>query len=173
LNLNFSLGWRYVETERTSKTSDPETGEMITVSNKGSGSGGTFSLSLQKNFSHTSMRFKADQNVGTNPNTGGTYERRRFSISVSHELTHSLKGDISLSYHDRETDRDDEFGGSEIDRETYYVSPRISYKYNNWLTIAMSYRYSKDKDNRRNREYDRNTFYLQLNFTLLRPYIIR
>ncbi len=178
LRLNFFIGWRYTETDLTTKTEDLTEieeeikGKIISRRKKNSGNDVTFSMSLQKKFSFTNIRLLADQNVGINPNIGGTYERRRFIIDVTHEFPYGLTTWMSLQYNMHKTGRDDEFS-YRIDRDYYYITTGISCQFNNWLTFDLNYAHSGRDDNFRRTETRRNTVYFVVNFKMSRPYIFR
>ncbi len=170
LQLDLSGGWRYTKSERSNETIDPQTGELVADKAENSGDGGIFALSLSKNFAYTTITFKASQNIGSNPDTGASYEYSRLSLLINHDFTNRLKGRVSFAYIHRETDKDDEFG-FEQDRDTYLIDPALAYTYSKWLTVQFGYRYSKNENNITNTTTDRNTFFLELRFKLSEPYI--
>ncbi len=170
--LTLTGGWRYTENDRSTTSIDPQTGQSITTNTKKSGDGVTFSLDFIKRFSATKIQITASQNVGKNPDTGSTYEHRRFQLSLSHEITKRLTCRLRGSMHNQETDPDDEFG-FDIDRDFFYFSAALSYKWKRWLSADLSYSYSNNDNKIWGWEVERNTFFLGLRFIPLRPYVFR
>ena len=173
LKFDFSIGWRYTETETMGTTGDIRPEGIVYEKTKNSGDGITFSAVIEKKFIDTTIELKTTQNVGKNPNSGAAYEQKRFIARIKHEFTRRLTGSLSLQYYTNNTDGNDEFTNNKIDRNFYYVTTGLNYKYSDWLTVSLNYSHTTGKNNSRNWEVRRNTVYLMFSFRTLRPYIIK
>ncbi len=166
-----NVGWRYTKNDKTNRTVDAETGDIITTRTKTSGDSFTFSADLTKIFSRNELKIRVSQNVGTNPDTGASYENLRISALLRYILTNRLKGTVIFQYNLQNTDRGDEFG-FEVDRDTYYVYGSLIYRYSRRLNIQLGYRYSRNENNISGSDRDRNSLFLGFGYRPQKPFIL-
>lgn len=170
-NVNLSAGWRYTKNDKTTENVDPATGELVTESQTKSGDGFTFSCDFTKKLADATLALKASQNVGTNPDTGATYENRRISLTGTYTITDRWRASASVQYYNQDADTGDEFAYG-TDQDSYYGSVGLQYKYSRRVSVSFSYGYSKTKYNNTGRETDRRTALLGVTFTPLRNYVM-
>ncbi|MCP4628841.1 MAG: outer membrane beta-barrel protein, partial [bacterium] len=170
ITADFDVGWRYTESDQKNETLDPETGALLIESTSDSGDGLTSSLKLSKEFADTKITVDANQNVGTNPNSGATFENRRISLRTTHAFTPKLSTNLSLRYRLNDTDPEDEFGG-EVDRDIFNLTASLSYRLNKRLSISATYLFSRNENKIRGTQTERNTFYIALKFAPQKPFI--
>lgn len=169
--LDFSLGYNYAKNDVTQKYSDPETGVTVSDRKKTDGDAVIFLLKLEKIFSYTTIGIQANQTLGTNSNTGASYNQRYITGTGAYKFTRRFEGMIRISYNTYKEDEDD--FGNEIDRTIWYLTSSLNYDYAKWLRVSLSHSYSYNKDDIYNSKVTRNTVYLSFVFKPLRPYIIR
>jgi predicted porin len=171
LRLSASLGWRYTETDSTSENEDVETGELVRSRRRSSGDGITGDLTLAKEFGRTRLRLSANHNVGTNPDSGESYEATRVLCAVNHDFNGRLRGNLTFQYRHNESDASDEFP-SVTDRDIYSVSALLSYDWRRWLGFSLGYTFSRNENKIVDRRTDRNTVYSMISLKPLRPMVI-
>jgi long-subunit fatty acid transport protein len=109
--------------------------------------------------------------VGTNPDSGESYEATRILCSVTHAFTGRLRGSASFQFRHNESDPSDEFP-SVTDRDIYTASAQLSYACRQWMDISLGYRFSRNENKIIDRKVDRNTVYGMIEFKPLRSMVI-
>lgn len=169
--LSASLGWRYTKNDSTSESEDVESGETVINRKRNSGDGVIFDLTLEKEFKRTRCMLSANHNVGTNPDTGESYEATRVLCSVTHPFTGQLRGSASVQFRHNESDPSDEFP-SVTDRDLYTVYAQLSYACRQWMDISLGYRFYRNDNKLSSRKVDRNTIFGTITLKPLRPMVL-
>jgi hypothetical protein len=174
---DFNIGWYIAETKqrRAVFEQDPDTGETIvtgteTISNSTPGS--NFSFLLEKKYFHTSVQFRANRALGTNPDNGQTYPSTNIYISINHDLTGKLLGTCYWQYYRNKASAGDYNNRTNIDDTTYVSGLGLQYQYRR--NIAFSVQYARaETEGGASQNTVRNTVFIECRVELQRPFIVR
>jgi hypothetical protein len=177
--LDFTIGWRYSETKfnRTVFATDPSIGEIIITGTEpatSNSTGSNFLLLVDKKYYHTTLQFRGQENLFTDPQTGQTYPSINIGCSVKQDFTNKLYGLFSSSYYRNKASAGDFNNRVNYDTTSYYSSLTLGYAYNKNLSMILGYTNAISKNNAStsNVKTIRNNIFLQFTFSLKKPFIV-
>ncbi|MBU1054507.1 MAG: outer membrane beta-barrel protein [Proteobacteria bacterium] len=92
---------------------------------------------------------------------GVAMERNSLELYSRYKMTYELSADLHVGYFANKTDKL-EFYTQNIDKESYYINPRISYNVSKDISVEAKYKYSLYNDNTADTEADRHLFSIRL-----------
>jgi len=146
---DISAGPRYTETEYISGRTDDDWGWTAEVNLTKTWQTASAQIGYSRDLSYTAE--------------GETVEVDRVTLTVSKMLTSKLSSQLAGSlYFTKSTDSETE----DTDTRYYTVTPSLNYNFTDQVALNLAYSYANeyDKTLSNNREVDRNTVWLTLNF---------
>ena len=137
------------------------TGRITSEENDGWGWAGSVTLNYSGEVTQGRIYFSRD--LAESSGRNGTTERTSAGLELSREITDALRFSLNSSYFLNES-AVGEFAAQETDTETWQVGPRLSYRFNQELTLRLSYSYTAVDDKVTEVEQVKNVAWLELRY---------
>ncbi|PQP33008.1 hypothetical protein C6A36_01470, partial [Desulfobacteraceae bacterium SEEP-SAG10] len=168
VNLLVDVGARYTDADfdrRELVFVPPSSIQVRTVGDNNSDYGGVGQaiLEIQGELTRGSIRIAHD--IRPASGEGTVLQRTDVVLNLSRRFAERSVIAISGGYYKNKADGD-EFSFRETDEDTFFIRPRIRWKFYENYTLEAGYNYSYLDDRAENQEYRRNLVYLQVAYGL-------
>lgn len=163
-SISADVGVRYTRSEfSVSRLQEVAPGEsrIVTLTEKSDDLGGVGRLALSYAGESVGATLSASRDIGTSGGIGGTVERTVFAFDADKRITYKLWAHFSAGYYLNDS-KDMEGSLSQIDSETWRLSPSLRYEYSRDLRFEASYSFARINDRIDNTEAERNLVFLRI-----------